>query len=73
MSRRHLIRLWLRDEELHWETPAALQSRWDRVYDDVTAESQVFPLEPSIRSASSGQEVKQHGAPLSSVAIAISA
>ncbi|OAQ64729.1 taurine catabolism dioxygenase [Pochonia chlamydosporia 170] len=72
-NQRHLIRLWLRDEELHWATPTALQSRWDRVYEDVTAENQVFPLEPSIRSASSGTIAKQNGVPLSSVGIAISA
>ncbi|EXU98398.1 taurine catabolism dioxygenase family protein [Metarhizium robertsii] len=72
-KQRHLIRLWLRDEELHWDTPAALQSRWDRVYGNVTAETQVFPLEPSIRSASSGIKTKQDALPLSSAAVAISA
>ncbi|KID87632.1 Taurine catabolism dioxygenase TauD/TfdA [Metarhizium guizhouense ARSEF 977] len=72
-KQRHLIRLWLRDEELHWDTPAALQSRWDRVYGNVTAENQVFPLEPSIRSASSGIKAKQDALPLSSAAVAISA
>lgn len=73
VCRRHLIRLWLRDEELHWDTPAALQSRWDRVYGNVTAENQVFPLEPSIRSASSGIKAKKDALPLSSAAVAISA
>ncbi|GJN75703.1 hypothetical protein PLICBS_009809 [Purpureocillium lilacinum] len=54
-KQRHLVRLWLRDDELAWKIPEALKSRWDRVYEGVTAEKQVFPLEPSIRSASSGK------------------
>jgi len=48
-DRRHLLRLWLRDPELAWETPAALKARWDDLYKDVTEEEQVFPLEPQIR------------------------
>ena len=52
--RRHLVRLWLRDEEFAWKTPKALQAKWDRVYKGVTAENQVFPLEPWIRTASKG-------------------
>ncbi|KAI0540863.1 TfdA family taurine catabolism dioxygenase TauD [Xylaria digitata] len=51
-KRRHLLRLWLRDPENAWETPRALQWRWDQLYKDITPESQVFPLEPYIRSAS---------------------
>lgn len=50
--RRHLVRLWLRDPELAWETPPELRQRWADVYDGVTADSQVFPLEPTIRSSS---------------------
>ena len=53
--RRHLVRLWLRDPELAWKTPEALQERWDRVYADVSPENTIFPLEPNIRSASRGQ------------------
>jgi hypothetical protein len=52
--RRHLVRLWLRDPEYAWQTPQQLQSRWDDLYHGVTPEKQVFPLEPRIRSASSG-------------------
>jgi hypothetical protein len=48
-NRRHLLRLWLRDPELAWETPAALKERWDGLYGDVTEEEQVFPLQPRIR------------------------
>lgn len=50
--RRHLLRLWLRDPENAWETPAQLDYRWAQVYDGITPETQVFPLEPYIRSES---------------------
>lgn len=47
--RRHLIRLWLRDPQLAWETPAPLQTRWDDLYANLTEEEQVFPQSPVIR------------------------
>ncbi|KAE8321647.1 hypothetical protein BDV39DRAFT_197454 [Aspergillus sergii] len=31
-KQRHLLRLWLRDPEYAWETPAALKDRWDSIY-----------------------------------------
>ncbi|KAM7222993.1 hypothetical protein V8F06_001549 [Rhypophila decipiens] len=62
-KQRHLVRLWLRDEENAWNTPEPLQDRWDRVYKDVTAEKSVFPLEPRIRTASKGED-KPNGRPL---------
>ncbi|KAH8819832.1 hypothetical protein F5884DRAFT_27374 [Xylogone sp. PMI_703] len=46
---RHLLRLWLRDPELSWKTPGPLQPRWDELYDGVTNDEQVFPLQPQIR------------------------
>lgn len=46
---RHLLRLWLRDSEFAWETPKPLESRWERVYGDLSPEEEVFPLEPVIR------------------------
>ncbi|KAE8153658.1 hypothetical protein BDV25DRAFT_127035 [Aspergillus avenaceus] len=46
---RHLLRLWLRDPENAWETPAPLAPRWTNVYGDVKPEEQVFPLEPKVR------------------------
>jgi hypothetical protein len=49
MYRRHLLRLWLRDPELAWETPGPLKRRWDDLYKDVTQDEQVFLLEPKIR------------------------
>ena len=57
-GRRHLVRLWLRDPENAWETPKELKERWSYVYDRMTPEAQVFPLEPYIRVESSRQ-VKQ--------------
>lgn len=48
-SRRHLLRLWLRDPENAWVTPEPLQPRWDAVYKDVTEDEQTFPLEPALR------------------------
>ncbi|KAF2812986.1 Clavaminate synthase-like protein [Mytilinidion resinicola] len=57
-QQRHLVRLWLRDPEYAWETPEPLKARWDELYKGVTPEKQVFPLEPKIRSASSGVAAK---------------
>ncbi|KAF4471165.1 family oxidoreductase [Fusarium albosuccineum] len=51
-QQRHLLRLWLRDPKNAWETPAPLKERWAELYEGVTAESEVFPSEPYIRSAS---------------------
>lgn len=55
-SRRHLIRLWLRDPEYAWETPKALEARWEKQYGNVSPDASVFPLEPAIRSVSAGRE-----------------
>lgn len=54
LNRRHLLRLWLRDPEYEWKTPEGLRERFANVYDGVTPEKQVFPLEPRIRSSSDG-------------------
>ncbi|KAI8935842.1 hypothetical protein NX059_007359 [Plenodomus lindquistii] len=55
---RHLVRLWLRDEELAWETPEALGERWRGVYGGRVGEEgvkrEVWPLEPYVRTASLG-------------------
>ncbi|OTB01391.1 hypothetical protein M426DRAFT_323530 [Hypoxylon sp. CI-4A] len=50
-KRRHLLRLWLRDPENAWQTPEVLNYRWAQLYEGVTPEGQVLPLEPFIRSA----------------------
>jgi len=54
LDRRHLVRLWLRDPENAWPTASALKDRWDQLYDRVTPENSVFPLVPTVRSASKG-------------------
>lgn len=54
-NQRHLLRLWLRDEENAWPTPERLVELWECVYDDVHAENQVFPTEPRIRTSSDGK------------------
>ncbi|RPA98688.1 Clavaminate synthase-like protein [Choiromyces venosus 120613-1] len=45
-QKRHLLRLWLRNEELAWKTPEVLQSAWRVAYgsDDVSEEK--WPIEP---------------------------
>ncbi|KDR81867.1 hypothetical protein GALMADRAFT_59372 [Galerina marginata CBS 339.88] len=50
---RHLLRLWLRNDELAWKTPKPLQPIWQRLY-SVGPEEQRFPLEPEIRRKASG-------------------
>ncbi|KAK1987605.1 TfdA family taurine catabolism dioxygenase TauD [Colletotrichum cereale] len=49
-QQRHLLRQWLRDPEYAWETPEPLKERWTQLYEGITPEAQVFPLEPFIRS-----------------------
>ncbi|KAL2158695.1 hypothetical protein VTH06DRAFT_4177 [Thermothelomyces fergusii] len=55
-KQRHLVRLWLRDPEYAWKTPEVLQPRWDRIYQGVTPENSVFPLEQYLRTASSSDK-----------------
>ncbi|KAJ3510436.1 hypothetical protein NLJ89_g4677 [Agrocybe chaxingu] len=50
---RHLIRLWLRNDELAWKTPKPLQPIWERLY-SISPEQQRFPLEPEIRRKANG-------------------
>ncbi|KJA15947.1 hypothetical protein HYPSUDRAFT_71724 [Hypholoma sublateritium FD-334 SS-4] len=50
---RHLIRLWLRNDELAWSTPKPLQPIWQRLY-SVAPEEQRFPLDPEIRRKANG-------------------
>ncbi|KAG2009034.1 taurine catabolism dioxygenase TauD [Coprinopsis cinerea AmutBmut pab1-1] len=51
---RHLVRLWLRNDELAWPTPGPLQGIWTRLY-SIAPEDQRFPLEPEIRRKASGK------------------
>ncbi|KAF7323259.1 Clavaminate synthase-like protein [Mycena chlorophos] len=50
---RHLVRLWLRNDELAWKTPKPLEKIWGNLY-SVHAEAQRFPLEPEIRRLVTG-------------------
>lgn len=50
---RHLIRLWLRNDELAWKTPEPLQHIWKRLY-SVSPDDQRFPVEPEIRRKENG-------------------
>ncbi|KAK6514634.1 hypothetical protein TWF281_004832 [Arthrobotrys megalospora] len=50
---RHLIRLWLRNDELAWKTPHELRHIWDRLY-TLKPEEQNFPLEPEVRKGAGG-------------------
>jgi hypothetical protein len=58
-QQRHLVRLWLRDEEYAWELPRELHGRFAKVFEGVTDEKQVFPLEPFVRSSASGKGKKE--------------
>ncbi|KAF8636290.1 hypothetical protein AX17_003657 [Amanita inopinata Kibby_2008] len=55
---RHLLRLWLRNEEMAWKTPKELEESWERLYYTVKPEEQQFALEPTIRAASKGRGEK---------------
>ncbi|KAF9501195.1 Clavaminate synthase-like protein [Pleurotus eryngii] len=50
---RHLVRLWLRNDELAWKTPKSLEQIWKTLY-SVTPEEQRFPLEPEVRKREGG-------------------
>lgn len=54
IHRRHLLRLWLRNDELAWKTPEPLKDPWKRLYDNTTPDDEYFPLEPEIRKAAKG-------------------
>ncbi|KAM6494497.1 hypothetical protein JOM56_010858 [Amanita muscaria] len=51
---RHLLRLWLRNEELAWKTPKELQAHWQKLYYSATPDEQQFSLEPTVRDGAKG-------------------
>lgn len=51
---RHLIRLWLRNEELAWQLPEELKPLWTKTF-DVEPNEQTFALEPVVREAAKGR------------------
>lgn len=46
-SHRHLVRLWLRNDEMAWALPQPLQLAWDRVFADDVDREQRWALEPT--------------------------
>jgi hypothetical protein len=60
-KQRHLVRLWLRDEEFAWRIPEELTGRFDKVFKGVTKKGQIFPLEPFVRSAALGRLEEKKG------------
>ncbi|KAF8994584.1 hypothetical protein BDQ17DRAFT_1392391 [Cyathus striatus] len=53
-KRRHLLRLWLRDEEKAWKIPEGLQPLWKRLFYTANIDEHRFPLDPEIRAGSKG-------------------
>jgi hypothetical protein len=49
--RRHLLRIWLRDEEYGWSLPERLTEtiQWRRLF-ELSPKEQWFPLEPQVKS-----------------------
>ena len=45
-QRRHLLRLWLRDEALAWATPEPLKAAWDTAYGGTDISEENWPLDP---------------------------
>lgn len=49
---RHLLRLWIRDEELAWSTPPELMNEWKRVFDPrIGPHNELWPDNPTYESA----------------------
>lgn len=44
--RRHLVRLWLHNEELGWKLPAPLQPSWEKVFVNDDGLPERYPVEP---------------------------
>jgi hypothetical protein len=53
ICRRHLVRLWLRNDDLAWTTPKGLELNWKRLY-SVDPDQQRFPLNPEMRRNANG-------------------
>ncbi|KAF9465454.1 taurine catabolism dioxygenase TauD [Collybia nuda] len=51
---RHLLRFWLRNEELAWQIPEPLQPLWKKTF-NVQPEDQTFALDPVIRDGAQGR------------------
>jgi len=53
-KQRHLLRLWLRNDELAWKLPEQYDAIWKRLYYSTTPDSETFPLDPDILTKSKG-------------------
>ncbi|KAF2757568.1 Clavaminate synthase-like protein [Pseudovirgaria hyperparasitica] len=54
-SGRHMLRLWVRDEQYAWRVPEALETEWARVYDKVEPKEEEWHSEPSYASATDSE------------------
>ncbi|CAA7269759.1 unnamed protein product [Cyclocybe aegerita] len=57
--KRHLLRLWLRDEEKAWKLPSELEPQWKKIYYSSTPDTEYFPLEPEPRGLSTLEKTKE--------------
>jgi hypothetical protein len=50
MTRRHVLRMWLRDDEYGWQLPTKLTEtlQWKRLW-ELDMKDQYFPLEPQVK------------------------
>ncbi|KAG5650327.1 hypothetical protein H0H81_012613 [Sphagnurus paluster] len=58
-QKRHLLRMWLRNEELGWATPPELQELWQQLYHSVSPDDHTFPLEAAVRKQTIGGVLKK--------------
>ncbi|KAG6809387.1 hypothetical protein H0H92_000456 [Tricholoma furcatifolium] len=54
---RHLLRLWLRNEELGWDIPEAFLPLWEKIF-AVAADKQTFAIEPVVRASADARNSK---------------
>lgn len=45
-SQRHLVRLWLRNENLGWKIPQALMGKWDEIFQGDPDGEERWPILP---------------------------
>ena len=55
---RHLLRFWLRNEDLAWPTPEPLKAKWHELFYSTPPEDHYFSLDPVIRAAGKARGVK---------------
>jgi hypothetical protein len=48
--KRHLLRLWLRNEALAWKTPEPLEAAWGAAFGGADFSEEKWPLEPILDS-----------------------